>query len=95
MTPSGGNRLDKPDIILINRNIHQLVKVGERRPQWHHVEAIVEVSLFASRESMLQQILKKSALMFEAQPFRRFVLALALRGCSPIANVEFSFILVD
>jgi hypothetical protein len=44
---------------------------------------------------MLQQILEKSALMFEAQPFCRFVLGLALRGCSTIPNAEFSFVLVD
>ena len=52
-------------------------------------------SLSAPHESMLQQILAKSALMFEAQPFRQFVLGLALQGCSTILNAEFSFILVD
>ena len=44
---------------------------------------------------MLQQILAKSALMFEAQPFCGFVLDIALRACSTIPNAEFSFLLVD
>ena len=95
VAPSGGYRLRKPDIILINRSIRHFLKNGGHRPRWHHVEAIVEVSLSAPRESMLQQILEKSALMFEVQPFRRFVLGLALRGCSTIPNAEFSFVLVD
>jgi hypothetical protein len=95
IAPSGGYRLRKPDIILINRNIRHFLKNGKRRPRWHHVEAIVEVSLSAPRESMLQQILEKSALMFEAQPFRRFALGLALRGRTTNPNAEFSFVLVD
>ncbi|KIJ97448.1 hypothetical protein K443DRAFT_9867 [Laccaria amethystina LaAM-08-1] len=53
IAPSGGYRVRKPDIILINRNIRHFLKNGERRPRWHHVEAIVEVSLSAPRESML------------------------------------------
>ena len=69
VAPSGGYHLCKPDIILINRNIHHFLKNSQCRPQWDHVKAIVEVSLSAPHESMLQQILEKSALMFEAQPF--------------------------
>jgi hypothetical protein len=91
--PSGGYRLRKPDIILINRNLRHFLKDGSRRPRWHHVEAIVEVSLSASRHSMLQQIIEKAALMFEVQPFRRFAIGLALRGTGDSA--EFCFILVD
>ena len=91
--PSGGYRVCKPDIILINRNLRHFLKDGSRRPRWHHVEAIVEVSVSAPRESMLQQILEKAALMFEAQPFRRFAIGLALRGTGDSA--EFCFMLVD
>jgi hypothetical protein len=91
--PSGGYRLRKPDIILINRNLRHFLKDGSRRPRWHHVEAIVEVSVSAPRESMLQQILEKAALMFETQPFRRFAIGLALRGTGDRA--EFCFMLVD
>jgi hypothetical protein len=93
IAPSGGYRLRKPDIILINRNLRHFLKDGSRRPRWHHVEAIVEVSVSASRESMLQQILEKAALMFETQPFRRFAIGLALRGTGDSA--EFCFMLVD
>jgi hypothetical protein len=91
--PSGGYRLRKPDIILINRNLRHFLKDGNRRPRWHHVEAIVEVSVSASHLSMLQQILEKAALMFEAQPFRRFAIGLAIRGT--VVNAEFCFMLVD
>lgn len=91
--PTGGYRLCKPDIILMNRNTRHFLKDGQLRPRWHHVEAIVEVSSSAPRTSILQQILEKAALMFEAQPFRRFVIGLALRGTGD--NVEFCFVLVD
>jgi hypothetical protein len=78
VAPSGGYRLRKPNIILINQDIRHYLKNGEHRPRWHYIEAIVEVSLSAPCKSMLQQILEKSALMFEAQPFRQFVLGLVL-----------------
>ena len=91
--PSGGHRVRKPDIILINRNLRHFLIDGSRRPRWLHIEAIVEVSVSASRESMLQQILEKAALMFETQPFRRFAMGLALRGTGD--DVEFCFMLVD
>jgi hypothetical protein len=66
IAPSGGYRLCKPDIILVNRNLRQFLKDGGCWPRWHHIEAIVEVSLSAPQESILQQILEKAALMFEA-----------------------------
>ena len=91
--PSGGYRIRKPDIILINRTLRHYLNGGNRRPRWHHVEAIVEVSASAPRASMLQQILEKAALMFETQPFRRFAIGLALRGTGD--NAEFCFMLVD
>jgi len=90
--PSGGYRLRKPDIILINRNLRHFLKDGNHRPRWHQVEAIVEVSVSAPRESMLQQIFDKAALMFESQPFRRFAIGLVLRGTTA---TEFSFVLVN
>ena len=93
--PSGGYRLRKPDIILINRNLRHFLKDGDRRPRWHQVEAIVEVSVSAPRESMLQQIFEKAALMFESQPFRRFAIGLVLRGATSNNTAEFSFVLVD
>jgi len=91
--PSGGYRLRKPDIMLINRNLRHFLKDGKRRPRWHHVEAIVEVSASAPRASMLQQIIEKAALMFETQPYRRFAIGLALRGTG--GRAEFCFVLVD
>ena len=91
--PSGAHRLRKPDIILVNRKLCYFLTNGGRRPRWHHVEAIVEVSVSAPRASMLQQIFEKAALMFETQPFRRFAIGLALRGTGN--NVEFCFVLVD
>ena len=93
--PSGGYRLRKPDIILLNRNLRHFLKVGNHRPRWHQIEAIVEVSVSASRESMLQQIFEKVALMFESQPFRRFAIGLVLRGATSNNAVEFCFVLVD
>jgi hypothetical protein len=92
--PSGGYRLCKPDLILLNRNVRQFLKKHNLRPRWHHVEAILEVSSSASRESMVTQILEKTSLMFEAQPFRRFAVGLAIRGTFS-KKLEFCFLLVD
>jgi len=90
--PSGGYHLRKLDIILINRNLRHFLKDGNRRPRWHQVKAIVEVSVSAPCKSMLQQIFEKAALMFESQPFRWFAIGLALRGTTA---TEFSFVLVN
>jgi hypothetical protein len=92
--PSGGYRLRKPDLILVNRNLRHLFKKHNLRPRWHHVEAILEVSSSASRESMITQILEKTSLMFEAQPFRRFAIGLAVRG-TIAKKLVFCFLLVD
>ena len=92
--PSGGYRLRKPDLILVNRNLRHLLKKRNLRPRWHHVEAILEVSSSAPRESMVRQILEKTSLMFEAQPFRRFAIGLAVRG-SRDKKLEYCFLLVD
>ena len=92
-SPTGGSYLRKPDIVLISRNFHHFLQNDNRRPRWHHVEAIVEVLLSASRESMIQQIIEKAALMFETQPFRRFALGLALCGTGDEA--QFCFVMID
>ncbi|KAF8162354.1 hypothetical protein BJ912DRAFT_1068888 [Pholiota molesta] len=78
--PSGAYRFRKPDIILVNRNLRHFLQKAQLRPRWHHIDAIVEVSSSAPRESMLTQILEKASLMFETQPFRRFAIGLAFRG---------------
>ena len=53
----------------------------------------MEVLLSAPQESILQQILEKVALMFEAQPFRQFAIGLAFRGTGK--HVEYCFMMVD
>lgn len=90
--PTGGYRLRKPDLILFDRSLRHLLKKAKLRPRWNHVQAIVEISLSATRDSILQQILEKAALMFQAQPFRRYAIGLAFRGDR---DFEFSFLLID
>ncbi len=92
--PSGAYRYRKPDLILLNRNVRHILRSGELRPRWHHVEAIVEVSASAKPASMERQIVEKAALMFETQPFRRFVLALAIRGTNA-KSLSFCFFMID
>jgi hypothetical protein len=92
--PSGGYRLRKPDLILVNRNLRHFLDKHKLRPRWHHIEAILEVSSSAPRENLISQIVEKMALMFEAQPFRRFAVGLAVRGTSA-KKLEFCFLLVD
>ena len=91
--PSGGYRLHKPDIIVINRNLQHLLQKKCFQPRWHHVEAILEVSSSASCESMVMQILEKAMLMFESQPFHQFAIGLAFQGTSQ--KLEFCSLLVD
>jgi hypothetical protein len=67
--PSGDYCLHKPNLILFNRNIRHFLKKHSLQSCWHHVKAILEVSLSASHGSMIAQILKKILLMFKAQPF--------------------------
>ena len=93
IAPSGGYHLRKPDIILVNWNLHHFLKDGGHWPWWHHIEAIVEVLLSAPHESILQQIFDKVALMFEAQPFHQFAIGLAFFGTGK--SVEYCFMMVD
>ena len=43
---------------------------------------------------MIRQLVEKTSLMFEAQPFRRFAIGLAVRG-THAKKLEFCFLLVD
>lgn len=43
---------------------------------------------------MVSQILEKTAIMFEVQPFRQFAMGLAFRGTSA-KKVEYCFLLID
>jgi hypothetical protein len=92
--PSGGYRLRKPDLILVNRNLRHFLNKHNLRPRWNHADAIVEVSASATRHDMIRQILEKTALMFEAQAFRRFAFGLAIRG-TRATKFEFCLMLVD
>lgn len=92
--PSGGYRLRKPDLILVNRSLRHFLRNGSLRPRWHHIEAILEVSSSAPRQNMISQLIEKASLMFETQPFRRFALGLAFRG-SIQTKLEFCFLLID
>jgi hypothetical protein len=92
--PSGGYRLRKPDLILVNRNLRHYLNKHNLRPRWKHADAILEVSASASRQNMVTQILEKAALMFETQAFRRFAIGLAIRGTNT-KGFEFCFLQVD
>ncbi len=92
--PTGGYRTRKPDIILLNRNLRHFLHGNDYRPRWHQIEAIVEVSASAPRGDMVRQIFEKTAIMFEAQPFRQFVIGLAFRG-NTAKKVEYCLLLID
>lgn len=92
--PTGGYRTRKPDIILLNRSLRHYLHENDYRPRWHQIEAVVEVSASAQRSDMVRQIFEKTAIMFEAQPFRQFVTGLAFRGTGA-KKVEYCFLLID
>ncbi len=92
--PYGGTRSRKPDLILLDNEICVKADNG-MKPGWAVIKAFIEVtqnqhSVFAT---MLTNIVEKAYLMFESQPYRRYVVALAFvnKGNSP----SWTLILVD
>ena len=77
--PSGGTQSRKPDLILLDNEICVKAEDKKIKPGWALIKAFIEVtqnqhSVFTN---MLTNIVQKAYLMFESQPYRRYVIALA------------------
>jgi hypothetical protein len=93
--PSGGFMLRRPDICVIDRETqHDATKTQEERLHWRRIYCIIEVtSKKCPLKGLLCQISQKAACIFDVQPQRMFVCALAIFG-EP-TKLEFVFVLVD
>lgn len=88
--PVGSYILRKPDISIVpvrtlQSNIHHNIAFN-----WRQVDSFIEVTSTASQEDIVRQLTVKAAVIFDAQPRRRFVPALVF--FNPNANRQFSFL---
>lgn len=77
--PTGGTQSRKPDLILLDSEICAKSEKKEVKPGWAVIKAFAEVTQnqHAVFTNILKNIVEKAYLMFESQPYRRFVIALA------------------
>jgi hypothetical protein len=92
--PTGGTQSRKPDLTLFDRTICSTFKGKENRPGWALIKAFAEVTQLTNTFStVVQNIVEKAYLMFESQPFRRYVIALGFFGQPQAA--KWALVLVD
>lgn len=92
ISPEGGTILRKPDLCLLFRQTRQ---AGiEIKTAWPVIQAFAEVTKKTNTHGqVLRNIVEKAYLMFESQPYRRFVIALRFFGKPP--KYKWSLVLVD
>ncbi|KAF8155840.1 hypothetical protein B0H34DRAFT_808831 [Crassisporium funariophilum] len=80
--PSGSYMYRRPDISVINRALHhEAMKNQEKRLDWNSIYSFVEVTTKKSPAADLRrQISEKASCLFDVQPQRTFVCALAIYG---------------
>lgn len=90
MSPTGGSHQRKPDVSLFDEEITDLIenkdpKKDPMKAGWALVKAFVEVTQNQSYSffNMLVNIAQKAYLMFESQPFRRYVISLVFINKDP------------
>ncbi len=90
MSPTGGSHQRKPDLSLFDEEITDLIehkdpKKVPMKARWSLVKAFVEVTQNQSHSisNMLVNIAQKAYLMFESQPFRRYVICLVFINKDP------------
>ena len=94
--PIGSLHSRKPDGTLKRRGYTKmLLKSPRKRTRWAQVIAHFEVTNASSKRNtyLSRSLLEKGYIIFETQPTRRFVLALAFYG--PIEAIEFTITLLD
>ena len=77
--PSGGTQSRKPDLILLDQEICAEAENKTMKPGWALIKAFIEITQNqqAVFTTLLTNIVEKAYLMFESQPYRRYVIALA------------------
>lgn len=92
--PTGGTRSRKPDLSLFDNMTRSALKGMENKPGWAVIRAFAEVTRSTGTFiNVVQNIVEKAYLMFESQPFRRYVLALGFFG--PSKSTMWALVLVD
>lgn len=84
----------KPDLSLLDRTSRTALSHTGGRPGWPIIQAFAEIApskgTFAH---VVWNIVEKAYLMFESQPYRRYVIALGFFG--PIQDATWALVLVD
>lgn len=95
-SPTGATQSRKPDLALFAEPLWSTFdKRGkEYKPGWETIKAFVELSQTSNKiPGMLPNIVEKCHLMFETQPFRKFVIVLVFSGSG--AAARWALVLVD
>jgi hypothetical protein len=91
--PTGGSQYRKPDLSLLTRKARSHLEEDER-PGWPLIQAFAEITKSQRTfEDVVRNIVEKAYLMFESQPFRRYVVALGFFG--PEEQRRWALVLVD
>lgn len=93
--PSGGTHSRKPDLILLDTKICPKAEEKAIKPGWALIKAFIEVTQNQQTvfTNVLTNIVEKAYLMFESQPYRRYVIALAF--IKKEKSTTWTLILVD
>ena len=93
--PSGGTQSRKPDLIVLDKEICAKAEDKTIKPGWALIKAIIEVTQNQHTvfTTLLTNIVEKAYLMFESQPYRRYVIALAF--IKKEKSITWTLILVD
>lgn len=92
-SPLGGSQNRKPDLSLLSRQMCSYLNDGAR-PGWQGILAFIEITVSLNTfEKVVRNIVEKAYLIFEGQPFRRFVVALGFFGS--VDDPKWALVMVD
>ena len=93
-SPVGGTHNRKPDLSLLSRQMRSYLDDPLARPGWQGILAFIEVTVQSRTfEKVIRNMVEKAYLVFEGQPFRRFVVALCFFG--PLNSPRWALVMVD
>ena len=93
-SPTGGTLNRKPDLSLLNRQMRSYLGDPSTRPGWQGILAFIEVTKQSTTfNKVIRNMVEKAYLIFEGQPFRRFVIAVGIFGL--LASPKWALVMVD
>lgn len=93
-SPIGGSQNRKPDLSLLSRQMRSYLDDPSARPGWQGILAFIEVTVQLNTfDKVVRNMVEKAYLIFEGQPFRRFVVAVGFFG--PVDDPRWALVMVD